>query len=42
MATLNRFKDLQIWQMAREYGKLIYPLTCLGAFAGDFKFKDRK
>ena len=41
MATINRFEDLQIWQMAREYCKLIYPLTCVGAFARDFKLKDQ-
>lgn len=41
MATINRFEDLQIWQMAREYCKLIYPLTYVGAFARDFKLKDQ-
>jgi four helix bundle protein len=41
MATVTRFEDLEIWQLARAYCKKIYPLTCEGPFARDFKLKDQ-
>jgi four helix bundle protein len=41
MATIKRFEDLEIWKIAREYCKEIYPLTCEGAFARDFKLRDQ-
>jgi four helix bundle protein len=41
MATVLRFEDLEIWKMAREYCKEIYPLTCEGSFARDFKLRDQ-
>lgn len=41
MATIKRFEELEIWQMSREYCKEIFPLTCEGSFARDFKFRDQ-
>ena len=41
MATIKRFEDLEIWQLSREYCKEIYPLTCEGPFASDFKLRDQ-
>lgn len=41
MATIKRFEDLEIWQLAREYCREIFPLTCEGAFARDFKLRDQ-
>jgi four helix bundle protein len=41
MATITRFEDLEIWKLAREYSKQIFPLTCEGPFAKDFRFRDQ-
>jgi four helix bundle protein len=41
MATIRRFEDLEIWQLAREQAKEIYKLTQLGAFAKDFDLKNQ-
>ena len=41
MATITRFEDLEIWQLARDYCGKIYPLTCTPLFAKDFKLKDQ-
>jgi four helix bundle protein len=40
MASRNRFEDLQIWQVAREYCKTIYSLNCIDAFTINFKLKN--
>lgn len=41
MATITRFEELEIWQLAREYCQLIFPLTCELPFAKDFKLRDQ-
>lgn len=41
MATITRFEDLEIWQLARDYCRKMYPLTCTPLFAKDFKLKDQ-
>lgn len=37
MATIERFEDLKVWQISREYCKLIHQFTLKDAFARDFK-----
>lgn len=39
MATIKRFEDLEIWQLARQLNKLLFALTEKGEFTKDFKFK---
>ena len=41
MATIKRFEDLEVWQLARQYCKEIFPLTCAGPFAKDFRLRDQ-
>jgi four helix bundle protein len=41
MATVQKFEDLQIWQLARELSQKIYPLTFQDPIANDFRFKDQ-
>lgn len=41
MATVNRFEDLEIWQLSRDYCKKIYPLTCITPFSKDFRLRDQ-
>jgi four helix bundle protein len=41
MATVQKFEDLQVWQLARELSQKIYPLTFLDPIAKDFRFKDQ-
>ena len=41
MATIKRFEDLEIWQLAREYAKSIRNLTLEDKFSKEFKFKDQ-
>lgn len=41
MATVKRFEDLDIWQMARKLAKRVYLLTCQGLFARDFRHRDQ-
>ncbi len=41
MATIKRFEDLEIWKLAREYCKEVFPLTCEGPFSRDFKLRDQ-
>jgi len=41
MATINRFEDLEIWQLAREQAKDIFVLLSRATFAKDFKLKDQ-
>ena len=41
MATIKRFEDLEIWQMAREQANEIYRLTLLHDFSRDFALKDQ-
>lgn len=41
MATITRFEDLEIWQLARELSKLIYQLTFTEPLRSDFRLKDQ-
>lgn len=41
MATISRFEDLDIWQLARTQAQEIYQLTQTGSFAKDFSLKDQ-
>jgi len=41
MSTINRFEDLEIWQLAREYAKEIKQLTRLENFRRDFSLIDQ-
>jgi four helix bundle protein len=41
MATIQKFEDLQVWQLARELSQKIYLLTFLDPIATDFRFKDQ-
>jgi four helix bundle protein len=41
MATIRRFEDLEIWQVARILADKVKPLTEVGLFAKDFRLKDQ-
>ena len=41
MATVKRFEELEIWQMARQQANEIYRLTLAGDFSRDFSLKDQ-
>ena len=41
MATINRFEDLEIWQIARRLCKDVFALSNKGLFLKDFKFRDQ-
>lgn len=41
MATILRFEDLEIWQLARKLCVSIYKQTNTGEFARDFQLKDQ-
>lgn len=41
MATINKFEDLEVWQMARKYADSIYKLTLPEKFSKEYKFKDQ-
>lgn len=41
MATITRFEDLEIWQLARILCKKIYALTYKEPLASDFRLKDQ-
>jgi four helix bundle protein len=41
MATVQKFEDLQVWQLARELSQKIYPLTFLDPIDKDFRYKDQ-
>ena len=41
MATVNRFEDLEVWQLARKYASSIYQLTLQEKFSKEYKFKDQ-
>jgi four helix bundle protein len=40
MATIKRFEDLEIWQLAREVENKIYQETQKGKLAKDYKLRD--
>lgn len=41
MATIKRFEDLEIWQLARKLCQRIYPLTFQEPISKDFRYKDQ-
>ena len=41
MATIGRFEDLEVWQLARQLNKRIYELTARAVFNRDFKLVDQ-
>ena len=41
MATINKFEELEIWQLAREYARRIWLLTCEPPFSKDYKLRDQ-
>ncbi|MFZ1306795.1 MAG: four helix bundle protein [Ferruginibacter sp.] len=41
MATVNKFEDLEVWQLARKYADKIHKLTLLNDFVKENKFKDQ-
>jgi four helix bundle protein len=41
MATIQKFEELEVWQLARELSQKIYPLTFLDPIANDFRFRDQ-
>lgn len=41
MATVQKFEELEVWQLARELSQTIYPLTFLDPIAKDFRFRDQ-
>jgi four helix bundle protein len=41
MSTINRFEDIEAWQMARELVKEIYQITSTGDFSRDYGLKDQ-
>jgi len=41
MATVQRFEDLKVWQIAREFCNDIYRITCYEQFSKDFSLKDQ-
>lgn len=41
MATITRFEDLEVWQLARALSQKIYPLTFIEPFKSDFRMKDQ-
>ena len=41
MATITRFEDLEIWQLARQQAKEIFLLYSSGAFKKDFELQNQ-
>jgi len=41
MATIRRFEDLEIWQLARQICQKIYPLTFCQPILSDARFRDQ-
>ncbi len=41
MATIQKFEDLEIWQLARVLSQKIYPLTFQEPISKGFRFKDQ-
>jgi four helix bundle protein len=41
MATIQKFEDLEIWQLARQLAKEIFQLTQGGKLSKDFSLKDQ-
>jgi four helix bundle protein len=41
MATIRKFEDMEVWQLARVLANKIYELTLEGTFAKDYKLRDQ-
>jgi four helix bundle protein len=41
MATVTKFEDLEIWQLARNLSKKVYALTYKEPLVSDFRLKDQ-
>jgi four helix bundle protein len=41
MATITKFEDLEVWQIARTLSQKIYPLTFIAPIKDDFRLKDQ-
>ena len=41
MPTIQKFEELEVWQLARELSRKVYPLTFQEPIAKDFRFKDQ-
>ncbi len=41
MATIKKFEELDIWQLARNYAKEIYKITKYSEFSKDYKLRDQ-
>jgi four helix bundle protein len=41
MATIRRFEDLEIWQIARKLSLKVFHLTDTGPASRDYKYKDQ-
>src|SRR5688572_14608819 len=41
MPTIQKFEELEVWQLARELSQKIYPLTFTDPIAKDFRYKDQ-
>jgi four helix bundle protein len=41
MTSIKKFEDIQAWQKAREFTKLIYSETGKGPFAKDYPLNDQ-
>jgi len=38
---IKRFEDLEIWQEARKLSKVVFDITSVSPFSGDFRFRDQ-
>ena len=41
MATVQRFEDLNVWRIARDFCRDIFRITCYEQFSKDYRFKDQ-
>jgi four helix bundle protein len=41
MATIKKFQDLEVWQLARALNQAIFDLICGDAFVKDYALKDQ-
>jgi four helix bundle protein len=41
MSTINRFEDIEAWQLARELCKSVYEITSRGDFYKDYSLRDQ-
>lgn len=41
MARVEKFEDLEVWQLAKNVANEIYDLTSTGKFAGDYVLRDQ-